>query len=460
LAVRRAVILSAGILLLMATAPAAYETGCVRIPLPPPSGTILTVSDVNGLLTAIDQANTTGNVTILLENGTYQLDGMIGIWNDHVTFRGRSGDRDTVIIRGDGMTGSVSHVFNVSGSHFTVADMTIGWVANHAVQLQCGDPDAPLIHNVRFVDTGEQMLKVPWCSDGSCADDGVVEWCVFEYTAGVGPQYYIGGVDIHQASGWIIRHCVFKHIRSPETALAEHAVHIWNGASGSLVYGNMITNCDRGIGFGLGDQGHSGGAIHNNMVHTTRDVGIGLENAPDATVYHNTLFTENYFNSVEYRFAGTTGVDIANNVCNAAIASRDGGTATVRSNCDDAVPPWFLDATAGDLHLAYAVTAVADQGIILAAVTTDLDCQDRPAGDAPDLGADELGAYALAGDLDADGLLTAVDLEILHHQLQGNLPQNVPPHLAPPSASDVNGDGNTDSADLDELAAILAGNSL
>jgi len=435
-----------------------WETGCVRTPLPPPAGTVITVTDVTELWTAVGQANSTGNLTILLADGTYELDDMIGIWNNHVTFRGRSGDRDAVILRGQGMTGGVSHIFNVAGSHFTVADMTIGWVANHAVQLQCDDPDAPLIHNVRFVDTGEQMLKVPWCADGSCADNGVVEWCVFEYTAGIGPQYYIGGVDIHQASGWIIRHCVFRHIRSPETDLAEHAVHIWNGAAGSQVYGNMITDCDRGIGFGLGGQGHSGGAIHNNMVHTTRDVGIGLESAPDATVYHNTLYTENYFNSVEYRFAATTGVDIANNLCNAFIAGRDGGTATLRSNRQDAVPAWFRNATTGDLHLSGAVTAVVDQAIDLAAVTTDLDCQSRPDGAAPDLGADEYGDYTLPGDLDADGALSAVDLVILLHHLSAQLPQNVPPYLAPPSAADVNEDGTADSADLAGLAAILAGN--
>ncbi|MBN2430809.1 MAG: right-handed parallel beta-helix repeat-containing protein [Acidobacteria bacterium] len=440
------------------TSMAVWETGCVRTPLPAPSGTVVTVVDVGELWDAVGQANSTGHLTILLADGIYELDDMIGIWGDHVAFRGRSGDRDAVILHGQGMTGSVSHIFNVAGSHFTVADMTIGWVANHAVQLQCGDPDSPLIHNVRFVDTGEQMLKVPWCADGSCADNGVVEWCLFEYTAGIGPQYYIGGVDIHQAGGWIIRHCVFKHIRSPESALAEHAVHIWNGAGGSQVVGNMITDCDRGIGFGLGSQGHTGGAIHNNMVHTTRDVGIGLESAPDATVYHNTLYTENYFNSVEYRFGATTGVDIANNLCNAAIAGRDGGTATVRSNRQDAVPAWFRDAPAGDLHLAYPVTEVVDQAIFLAGLTTDLDCQSRPAGAAADLGADEFGAYARPGDLDADGALTAVDLEILHHYLQAHLPPNVPPFLAPLSAADVDGDGGTNSADLDALAAVLAGN--
>ena len=64
-----------------------------------------------------------------------------------------------MVIRGQGMAGGVSHIFNVAGSGFTAADLTVGWVANHAVQIQSSS-DNPVIHNVRFVDTGEQMLKV------------------------------------------------------------------------------------------------------------------------------------------------------------------------------------------------------------------------------------------------------------------------------------------------------------
>jgi parallel beta-helix repeat protein len=241
------------------------------------------------------------------------------------------------------------------------------------------------------VDTGEQMLKVSFRpGDSTSSDNGLVEWCIFEYSAGVGPQYYIGGVDAHQAYNWIIRNNIFRHIRSPESDLAEHAIHFWSESNNTLVEHNFITNCDRGIGFGLGDQGHVGGMIRNNMVHTTRDVGIGLENSSNTAVYNNTVFTENYPNSIEYRFSRTQGGSIINNLTNAQIAGRDGGTASVATNVMNALASWFADAGNGDLHLITAEPTVVDQGQTLADVTQDIDCEVRPKGAAYDIGADEL----------------------------------------------------------------------
>jgi len=436
-----------------------FESGCTRVPLPDPAGSTVTVNTVTELMAAVDQANAGGHLTILLEDGDYLLNDMLWISGDHVTFRSVSGNRDAVTIRGRGMDGWVSHIFNVPGSYFTVADMTIGWVTNHAVQIH-GNTGADYlhVHNVRFVDTFEQMLKGSYDPDAGLGSDyGIVEWCLFEYSAGIGPQWYIGGVDVHLGHGWIIRNNIFKHIRSPEADLAEHAIHFWSDSSDTLVEKNMITDCDRGIGFGLGDNGHIGGIIRNNMVHTTRDVGIGLENSSNSKVYNNTVYTENYFNSIEYRFPGSIGISIVNNLTNSAIVSRDGGSATLEDNIDNAQGSWFSDAINGDLHLAGEEPTVVDQGQTLADVTEDMDCLDRSLGTAPEIGADEL--VILEGDLNSDDAVTVLDLVILNGYLGGNIDQGVPPFTAPLSAADFNDDDVVDTIDLWDLAAFLAGNS-
>ena len=365
------------------------SSNCVRTP-PASVGTLVTVSNVAELRNAVEQANQQGNMTIQLEDGTYTLDEMLWLSGSGVTFRSSSGNRDGVVLRGQGMRGGVSHIFNVAGSNFTVADLTLGWVANHGIQIH-SDSDNARIHNVRFVDTGEQMLKVSYRSgDSTSSDNGLVEWCLFEYPSGVGPQYYIGGIDAHQAHNWVIRHNVFRHIRSPESDLAEHAIHFWSGSQNTLVEKNIIVNCDRGIGFGLGNRGHSGGIIRNNMVHTSRDVGIGLESARSAEVYHNTVFTENYSNSIEYRFSATQGVQIVNNLTNRTIANRDGGSATLQSNVSSAQSGWFVNPDQGNLHLVGIVSQVVDQGQALSGISQDIDCDPRPSRAGYDIGADEL----------------------------------------------------------------------
>ncbi len=135
--------------------------------------------------------------------------------------------------------------------------------------------------------------------------------------------------------------------------------------------------------------GHTGGLIFNNFVHTNRDVGIGLEYAPHADVYHNTVITEDYPNAIEYRFAGTTQVQLKNNLTLGMIISRDGGTATLASN--QSVPDLsiFVDHNTYDYHLSAVTSGVTDAAIPLSEVTTDIDCISRPIGDGPDIGADE-----------------------------------------------------------------------
>ena len=187
-------------------------------------------------------------------------------------------------------------------------------------------------------------------------DSAVIQCSLFEYTDGIGPQWYIGGLDIHKGVDWIVRDNVFMNIKSPSQAVAEHAVHFWNNSSENTVERNLIINCDRGIGFGLGSSSNTGGIIRNNMIYNDgfalfADVGIGLETSPNTRVYNNSIFIE-YPNAIEYRFEETNNVEIVNNLSNQAIKSRNGGSANLSTNIIDARPEWFEDYQTGNLRLA------------------------------------------------------------------------------------------------------------
>jgi hypothetical protein len=353
------------------------------------------VSDANELNQALHAANTNnGNYEILLEDGTYQLNQNLLYVSPNManlTIRSKSNNADQVIIRGTGMKGNVTHIFNVAAKHFTAADLTIGWVANHAVQIHSeNDADSCLIQNVKFFDIGEQMIKGSGSDNGMFSDDCTIQCCHFEFTDGVASQYYTGGIDGHKTRNWMVFNNTFVDIRSPDHQLAEHAIHFWNGCIGTVVRNNTIINCDRGIGFGLGQKGHYGGAIINNMVHTSRDVGIGLESSPETEVYNNTVVTDNYFNSIEYRFDVTQNVHIANNLVDKSITSRNGGEGTVESNFTFSDPTIFVDHSGHDYHLSGPVSGITNAGIILQEVKDDFDCETRNLNTAIDIGADDL----------------------------------------------------------------------
>ena len=395
--------------------------------LPAPTGIIDTVSTVSELQAAFSAANVNnGNYTILLENGTYSLTSellYIGSNMEHFTIRSLSGIRDSVIIEGEGMNGGVLYIFNVAADHFTVADITLGWVGYHGVQIHGeSDTDSCLIHNVKFVDINEQMIKVSGNpSTGNYSDGGKVECCWFEFTSGVANQFYTGGIDAHVSKDWIVRDNVFKHIRSPDATLAEHAIHFWRDCYRTLVERNVIINCDRGIGFGLGNtagNGHFEGTIRNNFVHTSRDVGIGLERARNIKVFNNTVHTESYFNSIEYRFDSTYNAYMANNLVNEAIASRNGGTGNDTNNFDfsSVGVGIFVNAAGYDYHLGSATPGVADAGIVLPDMIDDIECAVRPFGIATDIGADE---YVDPLDTDAE-ITPAATFSIFPNPNQGD----------------------------------------
>lgn len=356
----------------------------------------ITVKNVTELQNALAQANANnGDLTILVSRGTYILNSnllYIGSNMKNLTIQGATGNRDDVVIKGQGMNGNVTHIFNVAASHFTVADMTIGWVFYHPIQIHGeADADSAVIHNVKIIDGNEQFIKISGSStEPFTSDGGIIECCHFEFSAGIGNQYYTGGVDGHHCTNWIVRNNVFKHIRSPDGNLAEHAIHFWSNSKGIIAENNLIINCDRGIGYGLGNdpaRGNFGGIIRNNFVHTSRDVGIGIELTPDVKIYNNTVWTDNYFNSIEYRFTGTTNTHIANNLTNKTIALREGAQGLLENNYTQAMASMFVNAAAYDYHLSKKDPNLTGKGKLLNEVPSDFDCIAR--GLTNDIGGDQ-----------------------------------------------------------------------
>jgi Right handed beta helix region len=366
--------------------------------------TVVNVSTATALASAVQAANDAGGArTILLADGTYTLSDTLYVNSPQITIGSQSGQRDRVVIQGDAMSssGRVGNLIRVAAAGFRLEGVTLQRSRWHLIQIAGEEnADSPVIRNCILRDAYEQMIKVtkddarPTVS----SDGGLVEGCLFEYTAGIGPQYYIGGIDAHNAKNWVVRGNTFRSIASPAGGVAEFAVHFWNGSAANLVEGNLIINCDRGIGFGLDGRANSGGIIRNNMIYHAAnaggfaDVGIALIESPGTEVYNNSIYFEHsYPHAIEYRFPATTGVAITNNVTNKAIQQLDGAAASLSGNVTTARADWFVAAASGDLHIATAGRAsLVDRGVAVAGLARDFDGQTRPSGSGIDIGADEV----------------------------------------------------------------------
>jgi len=370
------------------------------LPAPNPQLTV-SVSNLSELLSAL--ADLQSGQTIMIAPGTYDLASVtdalyvpqgVTDW----AIRGATGNRDDVVIRGAGMAGSVRFGIWIGDSpHGTVADLTIDGVRQHGIVANYGADDL-LVHNVRIVDSGDQFVKSNpngAATDGN--DRGIVEYSVFEYRT-TDTDNYTNGVDVHAGDSWIVRYNLFKNILSPNgQGIAGPAVLMWNRSSNSRIEGNTFINVARGISLGLIDQAggndHSGGVIANNFFYRdptlpqSVDVAIFVADSPNTKVLHNTIISRgSYPNAIEYRFASTTGLQIANNLTDGAIQARDGATATVTGNNTSANLSWFVNATVGDLHLV-SNAPVIGQANTLTDANIDIDGQSR--GATADLGADE-----------------------------------------------------------------------
>jgi hypothetical protein len=302
------------------------------------------VASISELRAALNAANRTNTPTVInLADGVYQVSGSpLTISTEHITLRSRSGVRENVVLMGDGMGEGLGVLIDVSADYFTLVGVTLKNIRWHLIQVRAeNDVDFFHLENSVLQNAGQQLLKVSGAEGGPYSDFGIVKNSLFEYTAGIGPNFYIGGIDAHRSVNWLVQNNTFKSIASPAGNIAEHAIHFWKGSKGNSVINNLIINSDRGIGFGLLDaeNQNEGGIISRNVIiktdpnHLFSDVGIGLESSPNTKVTDNIIFSTNtYPNAIEYRFKRTTGVVISGNITNKVIKSRNGGQATVSDN--------------------------------------------------------------------------------------------------------------------------------
>ena len=393
--------------------------GCA--PLPAATGPVIAVTPGDAAqLPSIVAAARTGE-TIALADGTYALPASLRLTVPGVTLRSMS-DNATAVTLDAGYT--VAEAIQVSASDVTIAHVTVMRAIDHPIHVVSpdGGPDVTgfVLYGARLVDGGEQFLKVnPGAARDAWVDGGRVECSAFELTDAGRPHVernpggcYTGGIDVHSARGWTVRQNRFDTIYCAGEGLAEHAIHFWVGARDTVVENNVIVNCARAIGFGLGDMGngltrtyaddpypgvgyigHYDGIIRNNAVWADIayfDTGIGLEQARGTRVYHNAVMSApsatQFFSSIDYRFANTV-VDVRNNLT-IRITARDGATGTVSANAQAVDPAIFVDAPGGDLHISAGATVAIDQGEVVTGAGVDLDGEPHTSG-APDLGADE-----------------------------------------------------------------------
>jgi hypothetical protein len=400
---------------------AAVRPACARLPrdapaLPPPdaSYTVVPVSTAQQLADAC--WNLASNQAIVIAPGTYDLasvnfpngvDGRLTVGRygaspiRHIQIRGATGNPADVVLVGAGMTDPlVPFGFQIfTASDVVIADLSVHDVYYHDVAVQ-GDQGAHQVHlyHLRLYDAGEQLVKgVP------AADDVSVEYSELFFTAGavdhpaVGNTCYTNAVDGVTVARWIVRDNLIHGIRCQDLTLAGPAILLWQGSSDSLVERNTIIDSSRGIALGLtGSTDHLRGIVRNNFVHWDANANYAVDvpiytTSPNAELLNNTALTAGrYPNAIEVRYSGATGVQVINNLLDAAIQPRDGAAPTLSNNLTAAPPGWFVDPAAGDLHLTALAGAAIGHATALADASDDFDAQSRPPGtNRSDIGADQ-----------------------------------------------------------------------
>lgn len=411
--------------LVHATAAARLPQDAPALPPPGPEFAIINVSTAQALADAC--WNLASNQAIVIAPGTYNLAGVsfpngvdgrltVGRFGatpiSHVQIRGATGNPADVVIQGAGMLNTlVPFGFQIfTAQDVLIADLSVRNVYYHAIAVQ-GDQGARdvTLHHLRLSDAGQQIVK-----GVAGSDDVRIEYTelflgngAVNHPEGSPPgSCYTNAIDGVGSDRWIIRDNFIHDIRCQDLSLAGPSILLWQGSMDTLVERNTIIRSSRGVALGLVSAAdHFNGIVRNNFIRMDASASYAVDvpiyvTSPNAQVLNNTALTSGrYANAIEVRFAGATGVQVANNLLDAAIQPRNGAVPVLSNNLGGAQSTWFVDVTSGNLHLTAAATPAIGQATTLANASDDFDTQMRPAGTGQsDIGADQTGADRIFSD--------------------------------------------------------------
>ena len=183
------------------------DSPCVSAPPLPITGTrtvnVATEAQLQSAMRSLRDGD-----TILLANGTYNLTNTLYVSNvNNVTIRGASGC-DNVVLVGRGMDnanyGNVPHGVWSNARNTVIAHLTIRDIYTHPIIFNAG-AQSPHVYNVKLLNAGSQFIKANPHGPADGVDNGVVEYSVFEYTAG--PSVTDHGPGVGYTNGYEHSHC-------------------------------------------------------------------------------------------------------------------------------------------------------------------------------------------------------------------------------------------------------------
>jgi hypothetical protein len=380
-----------------------------EVPPLPAAADIINVSDVNGFAAALQSLQP--GQTILMADGEYDISGIepLQIRVNGTVIRGASGNPTLTAIRGNGFESCVDpdeEMLMLFTSDITIADLTISESRCHGIKIEHDAVDNLLLHNVRFINIGERCIKG---GNAYNPENNTIRYCHFEDTKipaadRCGAHFegnYIGGMDVMNASAWVVHDNVFRNIKGA-TGGGRGGIFFWQGCTNMTVERNTFIDCDVSIAFGnpSGENDVTTGIIRNNFIVRGAYIAMEICNSSGIAVYHNTVYSQDpvYFRTISFfRCAG--GNEFKNNIVFGNFWENEGIMPDTAnniwlSNIGDQNTDWFTDLANGDLHLTANATQAIDNGISLGN-NVQLDWDGHGRTGALDIGADEYNSLAV-----------------------------------------------------------------